>query len=183
VSRLELACCGVGWDDALMAMRPNRAALRLPSEPAARTCRQLVCLHGMENWRPTRRSGGVHAPGWRHVACTVSWSETETTRVNEQVVGAGTCCARWRLAREASPRQKTCRGNSQLVGSMTSCQRGSLTVILSRPCAESWPYVVDGVIRLRPKSDCLVIKGCLIWTITHTHTHRVILKCTQVHSV
>jgi hypothetical protein len=38
-------------------------------------------------WRPTRRSGGVRASGWRHVAWTASWSKMEIAHANEQVVG------------------------------------------------------------------------------------------------
>jgi hypothetical protein len=47
----ELACCRVGWDGASRATQPNNAALRLSSEPAARGCCQLMCLHGVWNWR------------------------------------------------------------------------------------------------------------------------------------
>jgi hypothetical protein len=48
----ELACCKVGDDGDLTATQPSRAALKLMSGPAARVGRQLVCLHGMENWPP-----------------------------------------------------------------------------------------------------------------------------------
>jgi hypothetical protein len=34
-------------------------------------------------------SGGIRVSGWRHVAWTSSWSETETARANKQVVGGG----------------------------------------------------------------------------------------------
>jgi hypothetical protein len=89
VPRSELACCRVGCDGVLMATRLCRAALRLLSELAARACCQLVRLHGMGNWRPTHRSGIVRASVQRHVAWTALWSETETARVNEQVVVRG----------------------------------------------------------------------------------------------
>jgi hypothetical protein len=65
--RAELACCMVGCDGELMAARSGRAALRPMSEPDARACRQLVRLHGMGDWCPTRRSRRVHVPWSRHV--------------------------------------------------------------------------------------------------------------------
>jgi hypothetical protein len=103
VPRSELACCRVGWDGVLRVVRPNIATLRLSLEPTVCVCRQLVYSYGTGNWRPTCRSGGVRASGWCHVAWTESWSETETARANERVVGgeAETCRARRRLVREA----------------------------------------------------------------------------------
>jgi hypothetical protein len=83
----ELACCRVGWDGVLRAVRLNSATLRLPPEPVARVCYQMACLHGMVNWCSTCRSGEAYAPGWRHIVWTASWSETETARANKQVVG------------------------------------------------------------------------------------------------
>jgi hypothetical protein len=67
VPRVEFACYRVGDDGDLTAAQLSRAALRLLSWPAAGAGRQLVCLHGMGNRPPTRRGGGVHAPGSRHV--------------------------------------------------------------------------------------------------------------------
>jgi hypothetical protein len=49
------------------AVRPNSVALRLSSEPSTRVCRQLAYLHGMGNWRPTRRRGEARASGCRHI--------------------------------------------------------------------------------------------------------------------
>jgi hypothetical protein len=61
---VEFACCrGVGCDSDMMDVRPCRAALRLLSESSARACRLLVCLHGMGNRHPTRRSERVHMLG------------------------------------------------------------------------------------------------------------------------
>jgi hypothetical protein len=71
----------------LRVVQLSSATFRPLSEPAIRACRQLVCLHDMGNWHPTRRSGGVRASVWCHVAWTASRSETETARSNEQVVG------------------------------------------------------------------------------------------------
>jgi hypothetical protein len=55
VPRAEFACCRVGDDGDLTAAQLGRAALRLLSGPAACAGRQLVYLHGMGNWPPTRR--------------------------------------------------------------------------------------------------------------------------------
>jgi hypothetical protein len=63
----ELACYRVRRDVASGAARLNSAALRLLSDLAARACRQLAHLHGVGNWRPTRRCEGARASGWRHV--------------------------------------------------------------------------------------------------------------------
>jgi hypothetical protein len=38
---------------------------------------------------PTRRGGGVHVPGSRHVVQLAPWSEAETARANEQLVVRG----------------------------------------------------------------------------------------------
>jgi hypothetical protein len=67
VPRAEFACCRVGYDGDLTAARLSIAALRLLSGSAACAGCQLARLHGMGNCRPTRRSGGVCAPGSRHV--------------------------------------------------------------------------------------------------------------------
>jgi hypothetical protein len=93
-----------------MAARLSKAALRLLSELNVRVCRQLVCLHGMGNRRPTRCSGRVHVMRLCHVVRDASWSETESARANELVVVRGgdlsceaeTCRARRRLVGEAS---------------------------------------------------------------------------------
>jgi hypothetical protein len=91
VPRVELACCRVGRDDDLMVARLSRAALRLLLWLAARAGRQLVHLHGVGNRPPppTRRGGGVHVPGSRHVVQLAPWSEAETARANEQLVVRG----------------------------------------------------------------------------------------------
>jgi hypothetical protein len=136
VPRSELACCRVGWDDASRVAQPNNAALRLSSEPAARVCCQLACLHGVGNWRPTRHCGEACASRWHHVHIEWSWSEAETAHANEQVVGgeAETPRARQRILmqrRDLSCEAEICRGsllsaeacreNFQPVESKTSC--------------------------------------------------------------
>jgi hypothetical protein len=49
----ELVCGRAGDDGDGMVVQLSRPALRLLSRPAARTGRQLVCLHGVGN-RPPR---------------------------------------------------------------------------------------------------------------------------------
>jgi hypothetical protein len=110
VPRAELACCRVECDGELMATRSGRAALRLLSELEAHVCRQLVHLHVIGNWCPTRRSGRVHVSASRHVVRFASWSETESARAHELLVVRGgdlsceaeTCQARRRLVGEGS---------------------------------------------------------------------------------
>jgi hypothetical protein len=86
---VEFACYWVGCDDDLMAAQLSRVALRLLSKPAARAGRQLVCLHGMGNRSPTRRGGGVHTLGSRHVVRFAPWSEAENARARRRLVGGG----------------------------------------------------------------------------------------------
>jgi hypothetical protein len=86
---VKFACYRVGRDGGLMAARLSRATLRLLLEPAARGGRQLVRLHGMGTSPSTRRGGGVHVPGSRHVVRFVPWSEAETARANEHFVVRG----------------------------------------------------------------------------------------------
>jgi hypothetical protein len=69
VSRAELACYRVGDDGDLTIAQPSRAVLRPLSGPAARSGRQLVCLHGTGNRSPTRRGEGVCISG----SCRVAW--------------------------------------------------------------------------------------------------------------
>jgi hypothetical protein len=136
-----------------MAARLSKAALRLLSELNVRVCRQLVCLHGMGNRRPTRCSGRVHVMRLCHVVRDASWSETESARANELVVVRGgdlSCEAETSLAR----RRLVVRGGDWSeklppVGNLseklpTSREQDVLPVmvltgVLSPPCLESWP--------------------------------------------
>jgi hypothetical protein len=70
-----------------MAARLSRATLCPLLELTARACRQLVCLQGMGNWRPTCRSEEVRVSRLRHVVWVASWSEAETACANKHVVG------------------------------------------------------------------------------------------------
>jgi hypothetical protein len=102
VPRAELACGRVGDDCDLTAEQPSRAASRLLPGPATGAGHQLVCLHGTGNHSPTRCGKGVHAPRSRHVVQFAPWSETKTTRVNQQLVvrgGDSSCEAETRCAR------------------------------------------------------------------------------------
>jgi hypothetical protein len=104
---MELACCRLRWDDALRVVRPINVILRLSSEPAARACRQLVHLHGVENWHPTHCCGEACALGWRHDC------------VDRVLVGGGDCsceragCRRW--GGNSSCEVETCRARQRLV--------------------------------------------------------------------
>jgi hypothetical protein len=96
---VEFACCWVGCDGDLMVAQLSRAALRLcrgqlPARAASR------CVYMAWRTAPTRRGGGVHAPGSRHVVRLVPWSGAETAR------------ARWRLVvrgGDLSCEAETCR--------------------------------------------------------------------------
>jgi hypothetical protein len=120
----ELACYRVRRDVASGAARLNSAALRLLSDLAARACRQLAHLHGVGNWRPTRRCEGARASGWRHV------------RVGHVLVRDGNCSceragcrrrggsphARRRLivrGGDSSCEAETCRRSHSLVGDLS----------------------------------------------------------------
>jgi hypothetical protein len=72
-----------------MAAQLSKAALTLLTGPAACMGRQLVCLHDMGNRPPTRRGGGVHAPGSCRVVRFAPWLEAETAHANEQLVVRG----------------------------------------------------------------------------------------------
>jgi hypothetical protein len=89
VPRAELACSRVGGDGDGMVVQLTRPALRLLSGPAARTGRQLVCLHGTGNRSPTRRDEDIRVLGSRRVPWITSQSETGTTRANERLVVQG----------------------------------------------------------------------------------------------
>jgi hypothetical protein len=123
-----------------MAARLSRAALRLLSELATRVCRQLVRLHGMGNWCPTRRSERVGALVQHHIAWTTPWSEAETAHANEKVVvrGGDLSCETeigrrsFLLAGNLSEKLPTGRKQDVL-------QVMVLTGVLSPPHLESWP--------------------------------------------
>jgi hypothetical protein len=133
VPRVEFECCRVERDDDLMAARPNRAALRLLSGPAARAGCQLVRLRGMGNQPSTRRSESVHVPRSRHVVQLASWSEAETARANEQlVVQGGDLSEGIPLIRNLSKKLPTSREQDVLRVMV-------LTGVLSPPRLESWP--------------------------------------------
>jgi hypothetical protein len=89
VPRAKLACNRVGDDGDVMVMQLSRPALRLLSGPAARAGRQLVRLHGVGNWSPTRRGGCVHVSGSHRVS--------RPTPQSGSGVEAGACRARRRL--------------------------------------------------------------------------------------
>jgi hypothetical protein len=80
VPRANLACGRVGDDGDGMDAQLSRPALRLLSGPAARVGRQLVCLHGVGNWSPTRRGGDVRVPGSRRVPWPTPQSESGGAR-------------------------------------------------------------------------------------------------------
>jgi hypothetical protein len=94
VPQVTLACGRVGDDGDGMAAQPGRPALKLLSGPTACMGRQLVYLHGAGNRFPTRRGGGIRAPG----LCCMPWprlqSESgELARDEDLSCEAGTC---WR---------------------------------------------------------------------------------------
>jgi hypothetical protein len=65
-----------------------------PSRSPARSCRQMVCLHGVGNRRPTRCCGGARASRWRHVrdcSCeqVVVGGEAKTPRAEWRLVVRG----------------------------------------------------------------------------------------------
>jgi hypothetical protein len=159
VQQSELVCCRVGCDGVLMAVQLSSVALCPLSKMSAPACHQLVCLHGMGNWHPTRCNGGSRALVWHHVMWVAPWSETGTARANKQVVGGGdSSCeaeaghARRRLVvrgEDLSCKEKTCRRSFLLVGDLleklpTSRKQEILPVmvltgVLSPPYLESWP--------------------------------------------
>jgi hypothetical protein len=89
VPRAKLACGRVGDDGDGMAAQPGRPALRLLSGPAAYVGRQLVRLHGVGNRSPTRRGGGVRAPGSHRRSWPTPQSESEEARAVRRLVVRG----------------------------------------------------------------------------------------------
>jgi hypothetical protein len=89
VPRAKLACGRVGDDGDGMTTQSGRPALRLLSVPAACAGRQLVRLHGVGNRSPTRRGGGVCAPGSRRVSWPTPQLESGKARVGQRVVVRG----------------------------------------------------------------------------------------------
>jgi hypothetical protein len=160
-------------DSELMATRQGRAALRLLSEPHARACCQLVRLHSMGNWRPTRRNRRVVVSGSRHVVRFASWSETESAHANDLLIVQGgdwSCEAKTGRARQ----RLVVRGGDfseglPIVGNLskklpTSREQDVLPVmvmtgVLSPPRLESWPSRCQWCQILHLKSDYLAIKG------------------------
>jgi hypothetical protein len=89
VPRTKLACGRVGDDGDGMAAQPGINALTLLSRPAACAGCQLVRLHGIGNWSPTRRSGGARAPDSRRMS-----GQRLVARGGELSCRAETCRAR-----------------------------------------------------------------------------------------
>jgi hypothetical protein len=61
VPRAQLACGSVGNDGDETVVQSGRPALRIFSGPTTCMGHQLVRLHGVGYWSPTRRGGGVRS--------------------------------------------------------------------------------------------------------------------------
>jgi hypothetical protein len=70
-----------------------------------------VRLHGVGNWSPTRRGGGVRAPGSRLVSWPTPQSESGEARGGDWSCEAETCRVRWRLVGEG-PSSRELVGNA-----------------------------------------------------------------------
>jgi hypothetical protein len=133
VPRAELVCSRVGDDGNGMVVQLSRSALRLLSGPAARTDRQLVCLHGAGNRSPTRRGGDVRVLGSWRVFWLTPQSESGTARARRRlVVRGGDCSEEVPLVGNWSEMLPT--GQDQDVLPVMV-----LTGVLSPPHPESWP--------------------------------------------
>jgi hypothetical protein len=89
----------------------------VPQAKLASACarRQLVRLHGVENRSPTRRGGGVRAPGSRRVSWSTPQSESGGARARRRLVVRGGDLL------EGVPLVGNWSEMLQLVVSMTSC--------------------------------------------------------------
>jgi hypothetical protein len=72
-----------------MAAQLSKPALKLLSGPAARTDRQLVCLHGAGNRSPTRRGGDVRVSGPQRVSWPTPQLDSGTARARRRLVVRG----------------------------------------------------------------------------------------------
>jgi hypothetical protein len=111
-----LACRRVGRDGVMGAARLNSAALRLLSEPAARVCRQLECLHGVEDCLLRVVAGKPERRG----SATFMWAPDPTLRPP----CVGPACRRQKLLVRASSRRRRLpvRASCRRRGENSSCE-------------------------------------------------------------